>query len=374
MNLPRGGLPDITFADSDPSKIITRAIKGFEAITGETLAPADPRRLFIQSLCSVIVQQRKAIDYSAKQNLLSYASEDSLDHLGYMTDTPRLEAQSSLTTFEFKLSTVLKGAYTIPAGAQITTGNNVIFQTDYLIEIPAGSLSGTVPGHALVPGVSGNGFLPGQINALITPIPYVASVSNLTESNSGADREDDDNYAERIQLSPEKLSTAGPEDSYKYWTRTANQNIKDVNVYTPTPGTVEIRCLLKNGDIPSDELLEQIGNVLSATNIRPFTDHVIPKKPDRVDYDISIKYWISTEDKSRATLIQNEVNKALEEYKLWQRSAMGRDINPDEIISRFKIAGAKRLEIASPVFTVISEIQAARERNIECTYEGLEDG
>lgn len=80
-----------------------------------------------------------------------------------MTDTPRLEAQSSLTTFEFKLSTVLKGAYTIPAGAQITTGNNVIFQTDYLIEIPAGSLSGTVPGHALVPGVSGNGFYPARL-------------------------------------------------------------------------------------------------------------------------------------------------------------------------------------------------------------------
>ncbi|EKP2076351.1 baseplate J protein, partial [Salmonella enterica] len=101
MNLPRGGLPDITFADSDPSQIVTRAIRGFEAITGETLAPADPRRLFIQSLCSVIVQQRKAIDYSAKQNLLSYATESSLDHLGYMTDTPRLEAQSALTTFEF---------------------------------------------------------------------------------------------------------------------------------------------------------------------------------------------------------------------------------------------------------------------------------
>ncbi|ENU7186669.1 baseplate J/gp47 family protein [Salmonella enterica] len=322
----------------------------------------------------MIVQQRKAIDYSAKQNLLSYATESSLDHLGYMTDTPRLEAQSALTTFEFRLSTVLTGAYTIPAGTQITTGNNVIFQTDVLTEIPPGSLSGTVSGHALVPSVSGNGFLPGQINALITPLPYVASVSNLTESNSGADQEDDDNYAERIQLSPEKLSTAGPEDSYKYWTRTANQNIKDVNVYTPAAGTVEIHCLLKNGDIPSDELLEQIGNVLSATNIRPFTDHVIPKKPDKVDYDISIKYWISTDDKSRATLIQSEVNKALEEYKLWQRSVMGQDINPDEIISRFKNAGAKRLEITSPVFTVISEIQAPRERNIECTYEGLEDG
>ncbi|MBG6243520.1 MAG: baseplate J/gp47 family protein [Candidatus Symbiopectobacterium sp. Dall1.0] len=374
MNLPRGGLPDITFADSDPSQIVTRVIRGFEVITGETLAPADPRRLFILSLCSMIVQQRKAIDYSAKQNLLSYASEDSLDHMGYMTDTPRLEAQSALTTFEVTLSTNLTNVYTVPAGMQVTTGNNVIFQTDSLIEIQPGALSGTVTGHALVPGVSGNGFLPGQINALITPLPYVASVSNLSESNSGADREEDDNYAERIQLSPEKLSTAGPEDSYKYWTRTTNQNIKDVHVYTPMPGTVEIRCLLRNGDIPSDELLEQINSVLSATHVRPFTDKVVVMKPESVEYELSVKYWISTANKRRAVLIQTSVNKALDDYKTWQRSAMGRDINPDEITQRFKIAGAKRLEITSPCFTLVGETQVARETKVECAYMGLEDG
>ena len=205
-------------------------------------------------------------------------------------------------------------------------------------------------------------------------MPYVSSVRNLTTSNSGADTESDDNYAERIKLSPEKLSTAGPEDSYKYWTRTANQNIKDVNVYTPSPGTVEIRSLLENGDIPSDELLEQINSVLSATNIRPFTDKVLVKKPESIEYDIIIKYWINSSDKNRTTLIQSEVEKALDEYKQWQRSVMGRDINPDEIIQRLKNAGAKRLEISSPVFTVVGETQVARERNINCQYAGLEDG
>ena len=43
---------------------------------------------------------------------------------------------------------------------------------------------------------------------------------------------------------------------------------------------------------------------------------------------------------------------------------MGRDINPDEIIQRLKNAGAKRLEISSPVFTVVGETQVARENAI----------
>ncbi|HIA7209972.1 TPA: baseplate J/gp47 family protein, partial [Escherichia coli] len=283
-------------------------------------------------------------------------------------------AQSALTTFEFNLSTKLSGIYTIPAGTQVSTGNGVIFQTDMLLEIPAGKTVGTVSGYAVIPGLSGNGFLPGQINELVTPLPYVSRVRNVTTSNSGADTESDDNYAERIKLSPEKLSTAGPEDSYKYWTRTANQNIKDVNVYTPSPGIVEIRSLLENGDIPSDELLEQINSVLSATNIRPFTDKVLVKKPESIEYDIIIKYWINSSDKNRTTLIQSEVEKAIDEYKQWQRSVMGRDINPDEIIQRLKNAGAKRLEISSPVFNVVGETQVARERNINCQYAGLEDG
>ncbi|EMV2757991.1 baseplate J protein, partial [Escherichia coli] len=95
MTLPRGGLPDITFADSNPTDITTRSIRAFESITGETLAPADPRRLFILSLCEIIIQQRKAIDFSAKQNLLTYGGGEYLDHIGYLTDTPRLEAQSA---------------------------------------------------------------------------------------------------------------------------------------------------------------------------------------------------------------------------------------------------------------------------------------
>ena len=126
--------------------------------------------------------------------------------------------------------------------------------------------------------------------------------------------------------------------------------------------------------IPSNELLEQINSVLSATNIRPFTDKVLVKKPESIEYDIIIKYWINSSDKNRTTLIQSEVEKAIDEYKQWQRSVMGRDINPDEIIQRLKNAGAKRLEISSPVFTVIGETQVARERNINCQYAGLEDG
>ncbi|WP_284069080.1 baseplate J/gp47 family protein [Escherichia coli] len=106
----------------------------------------------------LLYSKEKLSIFLQNKNLLTYGGGEYLDHIGYLTDTPRLEAQSALTTFEFNLSTKLSGIYTIPAGTQISTGNSVIFQTDVLLEIPAGKTVGTVSGYAVIPGLSGNGF------------------------------------------------------------------------------------------------------------------------------------------------------------------------------------------------------------------------
>ncbi|MFD2089923.1 baseplate J/gp47 family protein [Brevibacillus brevis] len=50
----------------------------------------------------------------------------------------------------------------------------------------------------------------GKLNQLVDPLPFVQSVSNVTESGGGADEEDDDSYAERIRQAPESFSVAGP--------------------------------------------------------------------------------------------------------------------------------------------------------------------
>lgn len=41
------------------------------------------------------------------------------------------------------------------------------------------------------------------------------------------------------------------------------------------------------------------------------------------------------------------------------KSKLGRDINPSELISRIIMAGAKRVEITSPVYTKIEPTQVA---------------
>ena len=96
-------------------------------------------------------------------------------------------------------------------------------------------------------GIIGNGYQHGQLNILVDPIPYVAAVSNIDVSSGGIDDESDDSYRERIQLAPEKFTTAGSDDSYKYWAKTATQNILDVEVYSPAPGEINVVSLMQAG-------------------------------------------------------------------------------------------------------------------------------
>ena len=52
---------------------------------------------------------------------------------------------------------------------------------------------------------------------------------------------------------------------------------------------------------------------------------------------------------------------------------MGRDINPSQLTSFLVAAGAKRIEIRSPVFTAVSETSVAQVQNITVLSGGIEN-
>jgi phage-related baseplate assembly protein len=86
-----------------------------------------------------------------------------------------------------------------------------------------------------------------------------------------------------------------------------------------------------------------------------------------------LTYYISKDNAAFATSIQSAVNAAVADYNIWQKSKIGRDINPSELNSRIQQAGAKRAVITSPVYTVVLEAQLAISGTITVTYGGLED-
>lgn len=372
-------LPDINFAQKDIETILAETIAGFEQAyyeqTGvvKKLYPGDPIRIWLYSQALREFQLRQIIDYSAKQNLLKYATGAFLDHKGADHDIPRAEAQKATVTMKYILSAPQPTTQYIPAGTRVSPGNNIYFETTSMIEVPGGATEVTAVNQCTVAGTIGNDFTPGQINILVDPIPWIASVTNIDTSQGGVDEEDDESYRERINLAPEGYSTAGPELGYVFFAKKYSQLIEDVKVFSPSPGVVDIRVLLINGEIPDQTFLDGLGSYLSAKDKRPLTDHVLVGAPDIVNYDISFTYYIRTEDETMAASIQQKVNEAVTAYQTWQKSKIGRDINPSELISRVIQAGAKRLDLTAPLFTRITESQIAVAQNISVTYGGLED-
>jgi phage-related baseplate assembly protein len=371
MSLP--DLPDVSFAELSPAEVEHAVITTYERLADKTLYPGDPVRLFLESLAYLISMQNAAIDLAGRQNLLAYAEGPHLDHLGALMDTPRLPPAPAVAGIRFSLAEPLAWAELIPQGSRVTTGNGgLVFAVDRTVEIPAGELSVDVPATCTEPGQKGNGLVPGQINRMVDPLP-VKSVANTTTTMLGADEEIDDPYRARIQLAPERFSVAGPRSAYIYHTLAAHQDIAACAVWSPKPGTVDVRPVLAGGELPPEDLLAVVRDHLNDERIRPLTDTVIVAAPEPVEYAVECGWTLLKSNAPLAESIKARVAAAVEDYRLWQRSMPGRDINPTRLTALLERAGAKRVEIYSPVFTALQHKEIARESSVNVQFLGIED-
>lgn len=366
-------LPDIDFAQKDPAVILAELVAKFEQEVDRTLFPGDPLRLLLNTFTYYLVLQRSLIDFSGKQNLLRYSQDGFIQNLGALLGVVQNVARPAVTTIEFTLSTTLPNATLIPRGTRVTPGNKIFFATTEDVEIAAGALNVRTLAECTEAGTIGNGFLVGQINRLVDTFPFNYSVTNVDKSAGGADIEGLESFRERIRLAPESFSSAGSYGAYIYWAKTANQLIIDVSVESPSPGVVEIIPLLQGGEIPTQSILDEVYEVCNADTRRPLTDQVIVRSPEVAEYSIDLTYYISRSNAAMGLSIQQQAAQAVNDFILWQKLALGRDINPSQLTKMLMKSGVKRVEIREPVFTPLRyfEIGVADMENV--VYGGLED-
>lgn len=365
--------PDIHFVDTDTETLVNTLIQSYEQFTGRTLYPADPVRLFILWVADIIIQERVNIDFSARQNVLRYAEGEYLDSLAELfQDTYRLAPEKAKTRLRFTLSMPLNTATIIPAGTRVTVDGEIVFQTTTSLTIPVGDICGEVAAECMTEGEIGNGFVPGQISHLIDVFPYFESVENVSESDGGAEEETDAAFYERLRESMETFSTAGPLGAYAYYAKSASALIVDVKATSPEPGEVDVRILLEGGALPGEEILKAVYQILNDDTVRPLTDHVRVAAPETVPYDMDVTYWTQEGGAVSDETIAENIAAAVQTFQEWQGAKMGRDINPSYLISLLMQAGAKRVQVRSPVDTVVADNAVARIGTITVVNGGAE--
>lgn len=374
-------LPDISFIDNlkldDLQGILINAFQEeYEKETGHKLAlsKADPNRIILLSCAQILYQEMQQINKAGRMNFLKYAYDGYLDNLSALKKVTRNPARTASVPIKFILSMPRETVTGIPAGTRVTADYEVYFSVQEYAEIPAGETELTVIAVCTEAGVVGNGYAIGEINTLVDPIGFVNKVTNTETSAGGTEIEDDESMAERTYLAPSSYSTAGPDDAYVYWVKDVRPDIGDVKVTSPSAGIVDIRFVMDGGKLPDNKTILAVKEHVSQRGKRPLTDMVQVSSPDVVQFAINFKYYINASDSITAASIQENVNKAVDEYIIWQSCKIGRDINPDELIVRIKGAGAKRVVINAPVFQAIGEIEKAElSSSPNIIYGGLED-
>lgn len=336
-----------------------------------TLAGADTATLLIKAFSLVLYQVMQYIESKGRAEMLKTATGDALDSLGALQGILRQEAKKARVKMKFTLSAVRDEAVGIPLGTRVKTKGGIYFSTVEYGEIPCGELDAEVTAEAIESGTGSNGISVGSVDTLVDPIPYVASVANVTESIGGADTEDDDSFTERLYLAPAKFSSAGPRDAYEYYIREWSSAVEDVEILSPDPCIIQIFLVMDGGRLPTQSERESLAEYLNAEERRPLGDRIEVLNAKEVAYDIDLTYWIGRSDQKSADTIQKNVNSAIAEYAVWQRK-LGRDINPTELIAKVRGAGAKRVKLVAPNDVVIEGTQLPALANTKITYGGLE--
>ena len=374
-------LPDISFIDNKTiDQVRQEMVADYESFiseaTGQTvsLERSSVHRMELYAAAAQIYQAMQYIDRQGKQSILKYSYSDFLDNLASFKGVTRNPAAAATTTVRFTLSAERDTATGIPQGTRVSTAGSIYFATDVYAEIPAGSTTVDVPATCTVAGTDGNGLAIGELTTIVDPIPYVASVSNTTATEGGAEIESDADLAERVFLAPGAYSTAGPEDGYIYHAKAYSPAVGDVVATSDQEaGTVDIVFIMADGSTPGEEMIEGMEGYMRSKDIRPMSDLVRIAAPEEVQYTINLTYYITRSDSATAVTIQAAVAQAVEDYKTWQR-AIGRDVNPSQLTHMVMEAGAKRVTVTAPAYTVVGKTKvSALQGAAVVTYGGLED-
>lgn len=366
-------MPDnYSFVEGDALKIYNAIVGRLMDEVGEPLYPGDERRVFGDALAAVVIALNNEYNDKMNQRTLQNARGVVLDAIGKRYRVERAQPAHATATFRFSLSAARTENIIIDAGTRITSDGSVYFATDRIAVLQAGATYVDVPGTCLDGGSAYNGYTAGSIATLVDLIPYIATVQNTTVSTGGDDgepytEEGDNRLRERIHLAPATLSTAGPESGYRYWALSADPDIIDVAIDSPTANVIKIYPLMRGGGLPDSDTLAKVLTACNADDRRPMTDLVSAIAPTQVSYDISLKYYTTADNEANTIKAVESANGAIARYNEWQTSALNRDINPDQLRKLIlcpdwdsTLTGAERVTITSPTFAEVGKSQVAK--------------
>ena len=184
--------------------------------------------------------------------------------------------------------------------------------------------------------------------------------------------EDDERFRTRIQMSLEGLTTAGSRASYEFHALSTSAKIKDVDVTSPTAGTVKVAILSTEGQGTADSnLINAVKEQLNAEHIRPLTDTVLVESAVILPYEI--RATLTLYPTVLESVVMANVNQAITHYANKQH-LLGIDITLSGIYSALHQEGVQNVKLTQPLADLIVQPhQAAYCSQIQLNVGGRDE-
>ncbi|MEQ9889507.1 baseplate assembly protein [Pectobacterium zantedeschiae] len=174
---------------------------------------------------------------------------------------------------------------------------------------------------------------------------------NSTLPPTPALMESDSDFRLRIQQSFEGLSVAGSVGAYQYHGRSADGRVADVSVISPSPASVTVSVLSREGDgSASTELVAIVAAALNGEDVRPVADRVTVQSAVIVPYEIDATLYLYSGPEKEP--VRAAAEQKLKTY-ISAQHRLGRDIRRSAIYAALHVEGVQRVELTTPADDIV---------------------
>lgn len=183
--------------------------------------------------------------------------------------------------------------------------------------------------------------------------------------------ESDTELRDRLVLAVDGFSTAGPVGAYRFHGLSADADVKDIGVESPTPGQVLITVLARAGDgVPVQATLDAVDAALNDEDVRPLTDQVIVQAASVTPYVIEAGIWCYGNVDSG--VVRAAAEAAARQYAD-DMHRLGYDVTISGLHRALHQPGVQRVEITQPAAAIVNGAsEAAFCTGVTVTYEGID--
>ncbi|MFP9470039.1 baseplate assembly protein [Pectobacterium brasiliense] len=163
--------------------------------------------------------------------------------------------------------------------------------------------------------------------------------------------ESDSDFRLRIQQSFEGLSVAGSVGAYQYHGRSADGRVADVSVISPSPASVTVSVLSREGNgSASPELVAIVAAALNGEDVRPVADRVTVQSAVIVPYEIDATLYLYPGPEQEP--VRAAAEQKLKAY-ISAQHRLGRDIRRSAIYAALHVEGVQRVELTTPAADIV---------------------